>query len=391
MAKATATTVTYATTTEPTSVATLRNPPAMPDRILMPMLRALYIVLLCLLIGACSQRANEASRLLNDISAGPGPSVQKHVTPVPERRAVPQGDLYLPGQGAVAALVLVPGLARAGKDDPRLIAFAESLARARFAVLVPDITSLRNLQVRPDQIDEIGAAVVWLSHKYGSVGLVAISYAAGPALLAALRQPVRFLLSIGGYHDITGMVTFLTTGDYRLNGHWRHSEPNTYGKWIFVKSNAGRLSSAREATQLAAIAEAHLNNQAPPSSRLGPEGRAVMALVNNGDRSRVPALIADLPPAIQADMAALDPARADLESLRARLLLVHGTDDDMVPYSESLDLARRLGPMRASLTVVDGLWHVDPDFSLADRLALWDMAMELLELRDASHPEDIRR
>jgi fermentation-respiration switch protein FrsA (DUF1100 family) len=116
-----------------------------------------------------------------------------------------------------------------------------------------------------------------------------------------------------------------------------------------------------------------------------------MALVNNGDRSRVPALIADLPPAIQADMAALDPARADLESLRARLLLVHGTDDDMVPYSESLDLARRLGPMRASLTVVDGLWHVDPDFSLADRLALWDMAMELLELRDASHPEDIRR
>ena len=223
------------------------------------------------------------------------------------------------------------------------------------------------------------------------MGLVAISYAAGPALLAALRQPVRFLLSIGGYHDITGMVTFLTTGDYRLNGHWRHSEPNTYGKWIFVKSNAGRLSSAREATQLAAIAEAHLNNQAPPSSRLGPEGRAVMALVNNGDRSRVPALIADLPPAIQADMAALDPARADLESLRARLLLVHGTDDDMVPYSESLDLARRLGPMRASLTVVDGLWHVDPDFSLADRLALWDMAMELLELRDASRPEDIRR
>jgi fermentation-respiration switch protein FrsA (DUF1100 family) len=116
-----------------------------------------------------------------------------------------------------------------------------------------------------------------------------------------------------------------------------------------------------------------------------------MALVNNTDRTRVPELIAALPPAIRADMAALDPASADLESLSARLLLVHGTDDSVVPYSESLDLARRLGPARASLTVVDGLWHVDPNFSLADRLALWDMAIELLELRDAIPPEDTPR
>ena len=353
--------------------------------------RGACVVLLCLLIGACSQRAGEAQRLLNDISAGPGASELKRLTPAPERRTLPQGDLYLPGQGAVAALVLVPGLARTGKDDPRLVAFADSLARVRFAVLVPDIASLKALQVRPSQIDEIADAVAWLSQSYGEVGLVAISYAAGPALLAALRQPVRFVLSIGGYHDITKMVTFLTTGDYRLDGRWRHAKPNAYGKWVFVISNAGRLSSAREAAHLAAIAEARLDDRAPPEGPLGAEGRAVMALVNNEDRSRVQKLIAGLPEAIRADMAALDPAGSDLESLRARLLLVHGTDDAVVPYSESLDLARRLGPARASLTVVDGLGPVDPDFSLADRLALWDMAIELLELRDASRPGDIPR
>ncbi|MDP6951425.1 MAG: alpha/beta hydrolase, partial [Alphaproteobacteria bacterium] len=317
------------------------------------MLRALYIIVVCLSVGACSQRAGEAQRLLNDISAGPAPSELKRVTPAPERRAMPHGDLYLPGQGAVAALVLVPGLARTGKDDPRLVAFAESLARARFAVLVPDIASLKALQVRPSQIDEIAAAVAWLSYSYGEVGLVAISYAAGPALLAALRQPVRFVLSIGGYHDITKMVTFLTTGDYLLDGRWRRAEPNAYGKWVFVMSNAGRLSSPAEAAQLAAIAEARLDDRAPPEGPLGPEGRAVMALANNTDRTRVPELIAALPAAIRADMAALDPASADLESQSTRLLLVHGTDDAVVPYSESLDLARRLGPARASLTVVD--------------------------------------
>ena len=108
---------------------------------------------LCLTAAACSQRAQEAQRLLSDIAAGPDPSRLKAETPVPERRAARfpggSGDLYVSPEGTLGALVLVPGLAEAGKDDPRLIAFAHSLARARFAVLVPDIVSLRALQVRP--------------------------------------------------------------------------------------------------------------------------------------------------------------------------------------------------------------------------------------------------
>ena len=220
------------------------------------------------------------------------------------------------------------------------------------------------------------------------MGLVAISYAAGPALIAAarpgLRDKLRFVLAIGGYHDIARVVTYFTTGFYRVGGHWRHGEPNAYGKWVFVKSNAGRLTARGDRALLAAIAEARLvDPEAEIETRgLGPEGLAVMALVTNRDRERVAALIAALPAAIRDDMAALDPAAADLEAMPARLLLIHGRDDPVVPYSESLDLARRLGAARVSLTLVDGLWHVDPDFSLADRIALWEAMIELLEIRD---------
>src|SRR3989304_6239488 len=69
------------------------------------------------------------------------------VTPVPvaERVQIPSGDtkipadLYrLPDGKRRAAILLTHGIIEAGKDDPRLIRFAHSLARSGFVVLVPE-------------------------------------------------------------------------------------------------------------------------------------------------------------------------------------------------------------------------------------------------------------
>jgi len=48
-----------------------------------------------------------------------------------------EGDLYLPAGKARAAMVLVPGAAVMGRDEPRLKALARTFARASIAVLVP--------------------------------------------------------------------------------------------------------------------------------------------------------------------------------------------------------------------------------------------------------------
>ncbi|MEE8516425.1 MAG: alpha/beta hydrolase, partial [Alphaproteobacteria bacterium] len=214
------------------------------------------------ILAACSPgRTVEAVMVLADVAAVEKSSRLKATRPKPQRRPISyvvadrtyHGDLYRPGDHAIAALVLVPGAARRGKDHPRLVAFAESLARARFTVLVPDIENLRALHVDPADARHIADAVQYLSGTttdtgYRPVGIVAISYAAGPALLAALRPETRdrvgFVLAIGGYYDIEAVITFFTTGHYRRPGEkqWRRREPNAYGKWVFVKSNARRLS-----------------------------------------------------------------------------------------------------------------------------------------------------
>ena len=363
-------------------------------------------LLAVLLVGCSPPRAIEAARVLADLSQPPAEGAPKPRTAptavaFPPGSGVAVGDLYWP-DGAKAALVLVPGVVPEGKDDPRLVALAQTLVRARFAVLVPDIVSLRAQKVSPDDARAIAAAIAWLAGcgepaEEPSVGVMAISYAAGPAILAALRPDaaprVRFLVAIGGYYDVEAVVTFFTTGYFRTGPDepWQQGEPNAYGKWVFIAANAERLDDVGDRAALAAMADRKLQDLdadvADLEAGLGSQGRAVTALLDNRDPDRVPALIASLPEAVRGDLAALDLSRRDLSQLDARLLLVHGRDDPIIPSSESEALAAAAPD--TTLYLVDSLAHVELDpAGLVDGFRLWRAIYRLLAMRDAAPRPD---
>lgn len=366
----------------------------------------LVAMLLALNLVACSPvRAIEAADLVGAIAAGSGESRLRRGTPEPSRMPVAyrvedrrrEGDLYQPAEKASAAIVLVPGAAREGKDDPRLVALAVALARSRFVVLVPDLEAARALEIGAADAVEIADAVRHLGQRRApaeaSVGLVAISYAVGPAILAALApeagRHVRFIVGVGGYYDAVAAITFITTGQYRLapGAPWLFRRPNEYGKWIFARGNADRLDDPADRRLLFEIAERKLDDPAADVSalaaQLGPEGDSVYRLLINTDPERTSELIDKLPTFLRREIEALDLRRHDLSVLDARLILLHGRDDAIIPYTESVALAHATAG-RASLYVVDSLTHVDlAPSGLGDSLLLWQAAYLLLQERDS--------
>ena len=352
--------------------------------------------------NACSPtRTFEALGLLRALAGSGDPRASTEPAPRAITYAVAgdrrHADLYDLG-AARAALVLVPGAAPAGKDHPRLVAFAKTLARARFAVLVPDIANLRALNVRPADANEIAQAARHLMDRSGrsKVGVVAISYAAGPAILAALENStgaqVSFILAIGGYYDLEAVITFFTTGHYRGPGAeaWRHRSPNAHGKWIFVKNNAVRIKDPSDSALLAEMAERKLvdldTDVNDLVARLGPEGQRVNALLTNDDPNAVPRLIAALPTAVRSDIARLDLSHRDLRPLKARLILVHGRNDPIIPHTESEALAAALPSGQVDLYLVDHLAHVElGPIGLLDSLTLVRAVYRVLGERDSEN------
>lgn len=366
---------------------------------------ASFVLVLSLVLAGCAHRLadSEPALALEDIAAGSADSRLKQRTASPARQTLSYqvegraraADLYLGGLPPRAGIVLVPGVVPAGKDDARLVALASTLARLDFAVLVPDIEGLRRYQVRGSDVSAVADALRYLLSQpalapQGRAGVAGFSYGAGPVLLAALqpdiRERVRFLVAMGGYYDLRRVVSYFTTGYYRDpdSGAWQHRPANPYAARVFAWSNTDLLRRPADRAWLRAYVNGELGKAAAPG--LAADAQAFLALLDNRDPDRVPALIDALPAAIRAELDALDPAAHDLSKMQAQVLLVHGREDRIIPYTESLALAAALPEERTRLFVIDGVAHVDVRLREQDVERLL-AAMTLLLAQRAPHKE----
>ena len=118
-------------------------------------------------------------------------------------------------------------------------------------------------------------------------------------------------------------------------------------------------------------------------SRVGAEARALYEICANPDPDAVERLLARLPARMRQVAAAMDLSTKDLSGLRARLFLIHGRDDRIVPPGESLKLAAAARSSTSSVFLVDSLFHADlRPMGLRDKLTLWRALYLVLLARD---------
>lgn len=349
-----------------------------------------------------SPQSWEAVRVLKDIEARGRPSDLKAMTPGPGRREVSFqsgdrvlfADIYEPHQPIGARLVLVPGFTPHGKDDPQLVSLAYTLARARFLVFVPDLDGSRALQIRVGDADDIADAVLALDERSVAaphgVGIVAISYAVALALSAGVNpgvnERVLFILGLGGFYDGANVVRFVTTGHHREGpgAPWQIGEPRTSARWVFLASNIDLLDNEADRVALAEVAARRMRDPGAPIDELieraSPGARALLDLLANTRPELVDDLIARLPERVRRHLDGLSPRTMPLSRLAGRLILVHGAEDPLVPYTESLALAE--AATGAEVFIVDGFSHIDPgNIGMAGQLDLIDAVQALLRRR----------
>jgi len=325
----------------------------------------------------------------------PGPLTRWTAAPGREDLTIPlpgkvlAARLFRPGGTARGAgVVLVHGVNETGKDDPRIIWVADLLARAGFVVLTPDFTGFKSLTLRASDTHEIVGSARFLNGRMpgdrpDKVGVVAFSYGAGPAVVAAaepaVRDQARFVVSFGGYYDLANVITFVTTGWYAYKGEQGQLAPNPYNRWIFLKYNMDLLSDPLDRVILGEItrhkAERPLVEAEPLAANLTPEGRAIYELIGNRDPARVPGLLRRLDPGVAAQIARLSPSRA-VKGVRAHLFIVHSNPDEFIPFTESLRLAEAVpDPSRVHLAILGGFRHVRPEFPALTWTSLWSFYM----------------
>jgi dienelactone hydrolase len=314
--------------------------------------------------------------------------------PIVERLEIPRGggkivaDMYRPPDGEKrAAILLTHGIIEAGKDDPRLVRFAQSLARCGFVVLVPELEGMKSFRILLSDVDDIVDSFRYLASLKeivdgDKIGLLGFSYGAGPTFLAAadpaISEQVKFLVSFGGYYEPINVIRYITTGYYEYRDEKGFLQPEPYGKWIFFMNNVDYVESARDRELLKAIFEKEEKNKraelSPLLAGLTPKGRYLYELLINEDPKRVDDLVKKTDPRFQEYLEKLSLARI-VPSLRAYLIIGHGSTDPLIPYTESLRLADAVGDKeKVHVAILRLFSHVDPtkkSFSVGELITVY--------------------
>jgi len=346
------------------------------------LLLVLFLVLLSVLSAIYGERTVRSILVLNELLHFDKPGWLEKASAHPAVKEVswegPLGsmkaDLYLPrAEEKRGGILLNHGVIDTGKDDPRLKRFASVLCRVGFVVFVPDLKGMRAFRIAPSDIEEIKAAFSHLLSRQEvlpeSCGLFGFSYGAGPTIIAAcrpeIRAKVRFVVSFGGYYDLKNVLSFIATGHFEFQGHRYFRKPQEYGKWVFLANNLEWVESAEDRAVLRKILKVKLRDEHAPIdsflSQLGGEGRNVLNLLSHADPSQTESFIQKLPPAIRSSMDALSVVPV-FKELRASLILAHGEDDDLIPFTETLRLAQAAPhPEKMCMKILKTFSHTDPE------------------------------
>jgi dienelactone hydrolase len=317
--------------------------------------------------------------------------VSRREVTVTTRHGAIAARLFLPSRRAGPTLVVFPGVHGGGIDEPRFVAMSQTLASTGATVVGVPVPDLREYRLTPRATDVIEDAITWAAADrdfapQGRVGVVAVSFAGGLALVAAGRpgmdRKISALFALGPHADLPRVIRYLCLAD---GAPVTLAPPHDYGVALMLRASLADMVPAQQAQALdralvtfldASSAEStdrtlskQLFDQARVMEHELPEpARTLMHGVNERDVKSLGTVLAPLAEKIGGHPA-LSPVRSPPTTVP--VFLVHGAADNVIPSSESTRVAEYLrngGNQRVDVLLTALISHANAQSAPASQI-----------------------
>lgn len=299
------------------------------------------------------------ARWLGPVTSVP-PGVERTEITVAHRSPFP-AYVYRRSRGPLLGSVLIsPGLHFAGPADPRFDRFCRVLARSGALVLAPFLPTYLQMDVTPSAIEELSASLDALlslpDRPTRAPSVFSISFGSMPAL-RLVGQRGRELSSaviFGGFSGFQRTLRFALAGDAVFGGEGRRKH-DPLNAPVVVQNLLGFVEPRLEEAETAALrsafraycmatwgkAEMKVDRgfEAPARSIAAGLQEPVRSVFLRASRVE-PGVEAMVSAALERSAGAfdwIDPV-PHLGRLPIPVTLVHGRDDDVIPFEESVAL-----------------------------------------------------
>ena len=318
----------------------------------------LFVIILLLTTSTLQGRAFVKSALfipqvLSDIPVRPLEYFTK--TPIREKIEFPiqdadkaSADLYLPrGENIHPAVVFFMGVVPPDRDESRIVALAEGLARTGMVVMIPWLETQHQNRIVEKDIESLVDAFIYLENhprvKLGKIGMGGICTGASMSIVASqdlrINDRVSFVNSFAGYYDAADFIVATaakTRFDEVSSTRWNpdsltqnlittHIVDGTFDKDQVILN---RIIKTGEWTQ-------------QDSDDLSSSGRAVLTLISGPNVDAAREAITSLNSRTTQFLENISPS-TNIGNLKAEVLLMHDSSDKLVPPEESRRFAKAI-------------------------------------------------
>ena len=257
-------------------------------------------------------------------------------------------DLYLPkGENSHPAVVFFMGVVPPDRDESRIVALAEGLARTGMVVMIPWLETQHQNRIVEKDIESLVDAFIYLENhprvKLGKIGMGGICTGASMSIVASqdlrINDRVSFVNSFAGYYDAADFIVATaakTRFDEVSSTRWNpdsltqnlittHIVDGTFDKEQVILN---RIIKTGEWTQ-------------QDSDDLSSSGRAVLTLISGPNVDAAREAITSLNSRTIQFLENISPS-TNIGNLKAEVLLMHDSSDKLVPPEESRRFAKAI-------------------------------------------------
>lgn len=276
-----------------------------------------------------------------------GTPIRKEIT-FQSSQGISEADIYLPsGDGIHPGVVFFMGIVPPDREEERILALAEGLARTGMVVLIPWLdTQTENRMIVTDIEVLVDAFQHLQNHERVDskrVGMGGICTGASMSVVAAqskrINEEVAFINSFAGYFNAFDLVKSTAVGtryDGSETSEWLpdHLTKNLVNAHLI--EGAGPID---EQILNSIMATGSWNQHEYDSLSLG--GKAVLTLLTNPTSQEADEAINNLNNETSRFLSTVSPS-TNMEMLKADVLLMHDFHDKLVPAEESRRFAEAL-------------------------------------------------
>lgn len=255
--------------------------------------------------------------------------------------------------GRRPVFIIYPGASPTGEEHEALNILGEGMAKLGLRVFLPRLSALKDVLIQSETTEEILKAYRQVGQRSDvnpkKIAVVGVSFSGSLVIKAFAEESITTMpaciLSYGSYFDIENTLRFALTGDFSDGNDQYHIDPNEWGRIVFFHNHLDlleeHLNPERVRPYFLKLVQNDENGAEDAFKKMSEQEQEFVRKIVDGNRKETMELAEEILPKLKDVNIALSP-RYFINKINFPLFLMHGSQDNMVPFTETVKFSRIL-------------------------------------------------